>query len=55
MKNIDIEKQQNMTYYNNSINKRIKYLNNRKVINTTTKEESSFTVNDSNSNSKIIN
>ena len=46
MKNIDIEEQLNISCYKRTINKRIEYLNNKKITNKSTNEEYKFQLNE---------
>ena len=48
MKNVDVEKQLNICFYKDTIAKRIKYLNNKKIINTNSKDEINFSINEEN-------
>ena len=48
MKNVDVEKQLNICFYKDTIAKRIKYLNNKKIINTNSKDEIIFSINEEN-------
>ena len=48
MKNVDVEKQLNIFFYKDTIAKRIKYLNNKKIINKNSKDEINFSINEEN-------
>ena len=48
MKNVEVEKQLNISFYKKTMNKRIKYLNNKKVINTNSRDEINFSINEEN-------
>jgi hypothetical protein len=48
MKNVEVEKQLNICFYKDTMKKRIKYLNNKKIINTNSKDEINFSINEEN-------